>query len=229
MSQPLKGRLQQFFQRFPTVRRFIPPRSAGHLYECYVYTLICRGAASQKLTLRPTNLIRRRFRFRASPGTLSSQYSWFEVDKGNKTFEVQSGIEYVGHTPMYHEMDVSVLPQQTAHQNTRPAYSDLLISTECKLYDSNSGLKGEVRKHVGTVIDLSHTAHHLQSGKGTVPAGCIHCGLSFAPAFVTNQVARADLLGFLQAYGLNPVFETLPRAPGERALLRWSGGEWGNL
>lgn len=219
MTQQLTSSFRNFFARYSSGMAPSRPKARGNLYELYVYTKVCE-AVSQHHSLQAINLSGTgSFTFRCSPGYLSTRFSHFRLVSGAHRFEIHNGLRVQGYLTD-HEVDVSVLTTPLP-QLRMPHHSSLRIALECKFYKSSSSLKGEGRKNLGAVIDCTHASHPIPPMHAQI--GCIHCGIGFTPAFVTNitTAGSAGILSYLRGYGLNPMFEVFPGSSGENRLMQF--------
>ncbi|WP_276380174.1 hypothetical protein [Flavobacterium sp. H4147] len=184
------------------------PTNKGNLYELYLYLLIfetLKNVSGNNATIINPNGSST-FKFRTSPGIVkNSKFSYAVILKGSKKFELRNGIEIIG-ININHEMDILLLENQQI-DNVRPnkLKGELVFALECKNHSALSSLKGEVRKFLGAITDLTSFDHNL--------AGCIHCGIGFKPYFTTplnNSHANNSLMNYANNYGLNPKFNLYP-------------------
>lgn len=119
---------------------------------------------------------------------------------------------------MYHEVDISVFNRNDYNLGNYPDRLELVLGLECKYYFSASALKGEIRKYLGAMSDLSAAGIIT---KGPYKAGCVHCGHTFFRGFVTNvdSTIREDLQDFVQSYNLYPKFGVVANSNEERNLI----------
>lgn len=141
----------------------------------------------------------------------------FDFRANTHLFELRNGIEIKGHA-LEHEMDICILTTDRAlGYATYPMYSALKLAIECKFYSNANSLKGEARKFLGAISDLSSNA---QPGSTGLNAGCIHMGIDFFRSFATNVSSslRPDIQHYLNTYTLYPKFGVLPGSAEERTL-----------
>lgn len=205
--------IRRFFRRYSSARVTFPATS-GNLYELYVYVILCDTIQMQGIGLQLHTPTPGEFRFRCSPGSAKSSFSYYSFT-GPSTgdeYQIWNGIEVYGNSMMRHEADIAIF--RVPSQSSMPSghRDELILSIECKCYSSPSNLKGEARKTVGAVLDWSKSSHVSQVGHHL--QGCIHCGTGFTPMFVTNvrQGQRPDIEQFIDAYDLHPRFGFRPRA-----------------
>ena len=190
------------------------PSNKGNLYELYLYLLLCTHISHISGRLRfvnPTGI----FRFRCSPGPINIRdFSYAEFMKNSDVYELRNGIEIEGFN-MHHELDIIIF-KGTQPNNLKPCHINTTIiwAIECKNHKEISSLKGESRKFLGAVTDLSASAHSS--------AGCMHCGHSFEPFFATpvNATINNKTRIFLNSYGLNPEFDLRPYTRVEGNFIR---------
>lgn len=213
--------IDNFFTAYTSIANYNTINSDGNKYELYIYSLVHNGLQGT-FALTPQNLDGAIFKFKCSPGPINFDYSNFEFHSATKgRLELRNGIEYTGHK-LEHEIDVSV--QDAAHggNHTRPINTSLLLGVECKFYSNSNSLKGEARKNLGAITDLTHHSHPLRHLRGAA-IGCLHCGIGFNVAFVTNRptTERTDIQNFLNDYGLNSRFGILPGTVEERNFVQF--------
>ncbi|SDE86819.1 hypothetical protein SAMN05216464_110118 [Mucilaginibacter pineti] len=213
----VQGSITAFFSALSAISTYTDVSSGGNKYELYVYSLVHK-ALSKNFELFPEGLSSAgEFKFKCSPTPISENFSYFTfIVPGRNLYELRNGIEVKGHA-MEHEMDIAVFNRANFNHGEYPNHSDLALSLECKFYDSASALKGEVRKYLGAISDLSKFAEpiglpHL--------AGCMHLKHEFFKAFVTNvaRSSRTDLQDFLSSYSLNPKFGISPGTTEEQSF-----------
>lgn len=199
-----------------TTSTYNKPTNKGNVYELYLFILIyktLKRISGNRTTINnPQGLSS--FIFRNSPGLISNnRFSYATVTKNGNLFELRNGIEIVG-INMYHEMDL-ILFRNNQIDNSRPDKSngEIVFVVECKNHGSISSLKGEVRKFLGAITDL---ADHNHSG-----AGCLHCGVSPKPFFVTplNAPTNHKYRTYASNYGLNPQFNLRPSTTEEQFFI----------
>lgn len=190
------------------------PSNKGNLYELYIFLLIYDTI--NRISLNGANIINpnNTFVYRCSPGLVSNgRFSYITFTKNNQIYELRNGIEIIG-INMYHEIDVLIFRNQQTNNN-RPAKNknEIVWAIECKNHSKISSLKGEVRKFLGAVTDLTQTNHSM--------AGCIHCGIGFTPIFTTplNSLTNLSYLVFLNNYSLNPIFNLKPNSIEEQDFI----------
>lgn len=202
--------------------------SDGNKYELYVYCLT-HDALARNFTLVPQSLNGTIFKFKCSPGPINNTYSYFEINATKGIHELRNGIEIQGHS-MYHEMDICILTSITSWVNgNRPASINLMVALECKFYSNASGLKGEARKYLGAMVDLSRIPLVIPSFLR--PVGIMNLNQSFFKAFVTNvsSALRNDIQNFISDYFLYPRFGVLPYTSEENDLvnaIQWHSSTW---
>jgi hypothetical protein len=213
---------RRFFRRFAAARARIP-KSSGHVYELWVYTLVCRAVGAAGFSVQFHTPVANSFPFRTSPGGVTNQYGYCSFAGANGSYEIRNGVEIRGHSGMEHECDISIFRTPGPNIATSGTASDLVVAIECKHFASSSKLKGEVRKNLGMVQDWSAVSHPARTTGS--PQGCVHCGLTFEPAFVTNQPvgARSDIFGYLATYDLQPSFGVVVGSAAEARFVRWLG------
>jgi hypothetical protein len=157
------------------------------------------------------------FNFRCNRGLIDDWFSYFAGNTASgASFQIRNGIEVRGHN-LAHEIDIGVFHDDgSLRQRRRPNRSTLQLVLECKFYKDANALKGEARKYLGLMSDLSDGSIFTSHGQ----AGCVHLGLTFYKSFVTNVSAslRPDIQAFINAYNLWAKFGTLPGS-GEEAVL----------
>lgn len=211
-----------FFSKISSISSYASISNDGNKYELYIYT-IAHKALSANFTLNPKGLNGSVFKFRCSPGKVDNKYSYFSFGD----YELRNGIEVIGHI-LEHEIDVCVIENPKALDLFRPDKDDLLLALECKSYSSASSLKGECRKNLGAISDLSEKGQTLN---GHVDVGCMHLGFSFHKVFVTNvpKTQGIKLQNFLRNYDLNPKFGVIPHSLAQNALnkeIRAVSSKW---
>lgn len=189
------------------------PSNKGNLYELYIFLLAfdtIHGLNPAATIKSPTT----GFTFRCSPGKIeNNKFSFAEFDRNGVTYQLRNGIEVTGHN-MYHEIDVGIY-EGTQTNKSRPGRSILKLSIECKNHARLSSIKGESRKYLGCITDLTHATH------GT--AGCIVCGIGFDASFATPLIVTSSnrYYKYLQSYTLNPMFDLAPGTSCESAFKRY--------
>jgi hypothetical protein len=198
-----KPKLRQFFATFSAARVKLPA-AEGNLYETFVFLHLCQSARAAGFRVAMVSQ-GGTYRVRASPGWFGGGFGFAVLQrKSGPVYELHNGIQFGGNSLMEHEADIVLVEAGQPPGTGVP--SELIAWVECKYYDSPSRLKGEVRKAIGAVLDLSCSTHASARG---FPQGCIHCGCRFHPFFVTNVDAgrRRDIERFLATYDVNPMFE----------------------
>jgi hypothetical protein len=200
--------IDKFFAHLKGTSGYLPVKAPGNRYELFIYSLV-HNALSKYHTLKPEGLSATgQFRFKASPTFINNSFSYFSFNGMSRTnYELRNGIEVKGHA-LEHEIDVCIFNKVHPH-GEYPLYSTLIFGLECKFYKDASSLKGEARKFLGAMSDLSADSDLI---KGPQPAGCAHFGFSFFRAFVTNvsSTRRTRLQDFLSSYHLYPKFGIEP-------------------
>jgi hypothetical protein len=194
--------LRRFFKTFSKATVGLP-KAEGNLYEAFVFLELCRQAQVSGFDVEMVS-VNGDYRVRASPGYFGGDFGYAILSApGRKRYEIHNGIQFIGNSRMEHEADIVLVGEKQPQGTGQP--SALYVLIECKFYDSASRLKGEVRKAVGAVLDLSCSNHQ---SKGGHVQGCIHCGCRFTPFFVTNIVSgrRPDIQTFLKTYEVDPMF-----------------------
>ena len=209
MNQLSKSNLRAFFACFSKAAPHLP-KATGNLYEVFVFLEVCETAERLGFSISmvapgPT------FVFRASPGNLGAGFGYAQLtNRAGQCLELHNGIEVLGHSGMQHEIDVLVLKNSHSAMSPNSLRSSLVLTVECKHYDSVNRLKGEVRKVVGAVTDWSDSAHPSKlTGHSQ---GCLHCGRGFDALFATSVLhhLRPDIEAFLATYDVAPCFGALP-------------------
>lgn len=131
-------------------------------YEAYVFGLCLRAARELggNPVLHGVQGPPNPFIFRGAPGqihSISRNYGFARFSLKSSSFEVHSGVEFVGNSGMMHELDVCIMRADDAEKcrkhpdNPRPA--SLVGGWECKFYAGN--LKKESgRAFVGLMDDM---------------------------------------------------------------------------
>ena len=208
-----------FFQTYTAIGSVRQIASDGHTYELYVYCQVVEALSGRftliPLALGPGGL----FNFRCNRGPVDNSFNYFACTTAfGNSYQVRNGIEVQGHN-LAHEIDVGVFHDDgSLRQRRRPNRNTLRLALECKFYKDANALKGEVRKYLGLMSDLSDRTMPTSHGQG----GCVHLGLSFYKSFVTNVLAslRPDIQAFINAYTLWAKFGILPGSGEEEALIR---------
>ncbi len=204
--------INQFFTTLAPVTLGRVISGDGNKYELYVYSVVYKALKRRFPAITVQGLdAGGRFIFRCSPGIIRAGYSYFTFsNKKGQVFELRNGIEIHGHV-MEHEMDVLVVEKNIPGYGPNPTTCHALrLALECKFYADNSSLKGEVRKFLGAMTDLSQTAQVIM--ESFPAAGEIHSGQAFFKSFITNKSAELNtrLERFVYAHGLWPLFDMLP-------------------
>ena len=205
LSVNLENAIKNFFSQLSAVNSYLPIKSNGNRYELYIYSLVHKAlSANFKLIPQQLEAGTNKFVFKCSPTFINnSSYFSFGVKDG-KNYELRNGVEVLGHA-MHHEVDISVFNRDNYHFGDYPDRLELKLGLECKYYSSANALKGEIRKYLGAMSDLST---YSEMTKGPYKAGCIHFEHGFFRGFVTNinSSIRTDLQDFVQSYNLYPKF-----------------------
>lgn len=214
----IQSTLNDFFRTLSHVNSYTSIKSTGNKYELYVYSIVHR-ALSQNYTLVPVGLgSNKEFRFKCSPTPITNNFSYFKFEvRKNEIYGLRNGIEVKGHA-LEHEIDICVFRKDNFPNMHYPDSSELAVALECKHYEFATALKGEARKYLGTMSDLSVSSGMIL--KGPYEAGCMHLGHTFFRGFVTNVLSttRPDLQDFLSNYALYPRFGILPGTIEESTL-----------
>lgn len=216
----LVNSFRAYFRRYSGVSNSTIIKNDGNKYELYILGLAYEAIKRNHPAIVPQNLDSTGgFLLRCSPGKINQLFSYFSFNNSKgELFELRNGIEYKGQT-VYHEVDVSVLKPSTRGNNYRPNHTDLQMALECKLYSNASSLKGEARKNMGAITDLSVNQHRSPSTGNT--KGCLVCQIGFYSAFVTNIIPTnmSNAFKLLNNYDLNPNFGVLPNTASETILI----------
>lgn len=211
LQKDLENSVQGLFKNYSQSPLTLP-NNKGNLYELYLYLLIYQSLArvSNTRIINPGG----GFRFRCSPGKINNRtFSYVSFTKNNRSYELRNGIEVIG-INMFHEMDIIIF-RGRQQDNNRPSRNqrNIIWAIECKNHSKLNSLKGEVRKFLGAITDLSLIDHGS--------AGCIHCGVGFVPYFATPLNAKTThrYRVYLNNYGLNPLFNLKPNSSEEQDFI----------
>ncbi len=212
--------IRNYFSAMSSISSRSQIKSDGNKYELYVYCLT-HDALSRNFTLTVRSLDRNgKFKFKCGTGRINNAYSYFEFRGFNgNDYELRNGIDIRGHM-LEHEIDVCVLIKDSSMgYSLDPRHNCLKLALECKLYSNPNNLKGEARKFLGLMSDLSRIG--LVTSSSSMVAGCVHFNFDFFRSFVTNIKSniRQDIQDFLSAYTLYPQFGVLPVTFEERDFI----------
>ncbi len=212
--------IRNYFSTMTSISSRSQIKSDGNKYELYVYCLTYEALSRNfTLTVRSLDGVGK-FKFKCGTGPINNAYSYFEFSdiKGN-VYELRNGIDLIGHV-LEHEIDICVLIHDlNMGYANYPSHHCLKIALECKLYSNPNNLKGEARKYLGLMTDMSSLAQLPPNGIRNV--GCVHLDFNFFRSFVTNVKSnqRQDIQDFLSAYILYPQFGVMPFTLEEQDFL----------
>lgn len=214
----MRAAIDDFFRTYTAINSVRRIASDGHTYELYVYCQVVE-ALSGRFPLIPSAVgSGGLFNFRCNPGPIDDSFSYFAGNAASgASYQIRNGIEVRGHN-LAHEIDIGVFRNDgSLRQRRRPDRGTIRLALECKFYNDANGLKGEARKYLGLMSDLSDRTMSTSHGQG----GCVHLGFTFYKSFVTNVLAsfRRDIQDFIDAYGLWAKFGVLPASREEAALI----------
>lgn len=202
--------IRSYFSALRSISSWSNIKSDGNKYELYVYCLT-HDALTRNFTLTVRSLDRGKFKFKCGTGPINNYYSYFEFnDLNGNVYELRNGIDITGYA-LEHEVDVCVLIRDSnLGYSQYPSHHCLKMALECQLYSNPNNLKGEARKYLGLMSDMSSVAQVPPNS--TTNVGCVHLGFNFFRSFVTNIPSnlRQDIQNFLSAYALYPQFGVMP-------------------